>query len=76
MSKLLNKLSKFSTIFHSDNATAPNPPPPHDKVDDVSRGQNRYVTLLLGWLWPVFSYKELAVGKYVYIMQSESKTKI
>ena len=44
--KILNvfiKLSKFSTIFHQETSQAPKRP------YDVSRGQNRYVTLPLQW---------------------------
>ena len=44
--KILNgfiKLSKFSTIFHRETSQAPKRP------YDVSRGQNRYVTLPLQW---------------------------
>ena len=45
--KIFNKLSKFSTIFHRGTSQAPDPPPPSppQRLYDVSRGQNRYVTL-------------------------------
>ena len=44
------KPSKFSTIFHRETSQAPPPPPPPpppQRPYDVSRGQNRYVTLSL-----------------------------
>ena len=41
--KILNRLSKFSTIFHRETSQAP--PPPPERPYDVYRGQNRYVTL-------------------------------
>ena len=42
--KLFNKLSKFSTIFHRGTSKVP-PLPTSQRPYDVSRGQNRYVTL-------------------------------
>ena len=41
--KIFIKLSKFSTIFHRETSQAPTPQRPYD----VSREQNRYVTLPL-----------------------------
>ena len=42
--KISNKLSKFSIIFHREMAQAP-PHPAPQRPYDVSREQNRYVTL-------------------------------
>ena len=42
--KFSNTLSKFSMIS-SRNVTGANPPPTPQRPYDVSRGQNRYVTL-------------------------------
>ena len=44
--KIFNKLSKFSTIFtEKRHRHQPPPPRPPTSIYDVSRGQNRYVTL-------------------------------
>ena len=45
--KILNRLSKFSTILYRETSQAPTLPPhlPPQRPYDVSRGQNRYVTL-------------------------------
>ena len=42
--KIFIKLSKFSTIFHRETSQAQTPLPPQ-RPYDVSRRQNRYVTL-------------------------------
>ena len=45
--KIFIKLSKYSAIFHRERHRH-DPPPPHpQRPYDVSRGQNRYVTLTL-----------------------------
>ena len=47
ISKYYIKLSKFSTIFHRETSQMPTPLTPQ-RPYNVSRGQNRYVTLPLG----------------------------
>ena len=59
--KILNKLSKFFTIFHWETSQAR--PPTLQRLYDVSRGQNRYVTLpLLTWL--LFEFNKFPDNKY------------
>ena len=45
--KNFNELSKFSMFFPEKRHRRQHPPPPPQRPYDLSRGQNRYVTLPL-----------------------------
>ena len=57
ISKIFIKLSKFSTIFYEKRHRRQPPPPTPQRPYDVSRGENRYVTLSLKW-------KGVLINKY------------